>query len=367
MSSIIKKIKNIIYPPVFIFEGLEKNSKSPLIFAYVGYDSQYWAQISLCEDFRKYDMSRHFVWDILSFIKKSPFKCDFFIIENQSLNLQSFCKLPGFKIPRRVNMELDISAPIEKLLGSQRSCIRRKIRQNKLSYLMANDKEAFDDFYYNMFVPYIRKRHALTAYLESHQDLLEMFKRGALILIKKEEKVIAGSLVEFVDQEGRCCRFGVREGKWEYVQEGALGAAYYFIIIEMKKKGYAKLNIGDSRPFFSNGVIKHKILLDASLVKEKKRSCLWMGLLRNSIGLKHFLTNNSFIFLNEKKDFYRAIFGEIKEGELSQKCEDAVKSSCGGLDGTFFFVFDKLNNGQDRSFLKGCPFIVKPIEEMIIG
>ncbi len=366
----IQKIVNFIYPPVLIFEGLERGSKSRLTFVYVGFHPQlehYWTQISLCEDFRKQDMGRHFSWNIFSFLKKMPFGCDFLLMEENLLTLRCFHIILGFQIPYWVSMELDISAPIEKLLGSQRYSIQRKIRKNKLSHVMTKDRKLFDDYYYNMFLPYIRTRHASTVHLNTYQELLGMFSRGGLILIKKEERIVAGALFEFVGQEVKLRTFGIREGKWEYVLDGALGAAYYFMVVEMKKQGYAKLFIGGARPFLNDGVTRHKILLDAYLAKDKKRSCLWLVLLRNSIGLKHFLTDNPFFFLDEKKDFYRAIFGEFIEGKLSQKCEDVVKSSyCGGLKEAFFFAFNGLNNDQDKNSLNKFPFVLKSVEDMII-
>jgi len=368
---------NFLYPSVTIFEGFEKNSKFPLTFAYIGsafhkenaYDpqlEQYWSQICLCDGYRRQDMGRHFIWDILVFLKNLPFKCDFFLIEEDLLSSRCFHTVPGFKTPHWINLEIDITPPIEELFGTQRREIPRKIRKNNLSYLMANDKKSFDDFYYNMFLPYISTKHAATADITSYQEMFRIFSRGGLILIKKGDEAVAGGLLEFVGQQVRARRLGVREGKMEYVQDGVLGALYYFPAVEMKKKGFTSLLTGGARPHFSNGVFKHKLLLGAQMVKEKRLPCLYLGLLNNSVSVKHLLTNNSFIFIDKEKNFYRAIFGEIIEGKLPQESEALLQLSCGGLKGTVFFAFNELNNPPVENLPGEHPYVLKFFKDMLI-
>lgn len=334
-SYYVQRLVNLVYPPVFIFEGEEKNIKSSLNFAYAGFHEQvmlYWAGVILSPGFRKHTQSRQFIWNIRSFLKRNSPQCDLVLMEHNSLSLKCLGQ-NGFRIPFWVTMELDISEPFEKLFGRQRSDIGRKIRKYGLSYTMTKDISSFDDFYRNMFMPYIQNRHTQTAFLETYEDVRCALSKGELILIKKDGQVLAGGMVEFDEGQVKFRRLGVRDAKWEYVQCGVLGALYYFLTLEMKKRGYTKMHIGGTRPLLSDGVTKFKMSLNARLVSEQNRSCLWMTFLRSSIGLNDFLKHNPFIFINKEKQPCLAVFSTSKEVDQAQ-----ASFKCEGLQETPVFV-----------------------------
>lgn len=344
----IQKYINFFYPPVFIFEGLEKNSKSPLVFAYAGFDTrdtEYWAYAVLAEGYRKHAAGRHFLWALRAFLKKHPLKCNFFLVGHNKLTLRYLSLNPGFRIPYWINMEIDTTAPFKELLGRQRVDMQRKIRKYALTYTISQDRKCFDDFYYNMFLPYIKDRHDEMAFLGSYEELLQMFRKGGLILVKKENLALAGGLFEVHGRQVRFRKLGVREGKWEYVRFGALGAVYYYLTVEMKKRGCTKIRIGGTRPLLSDGITRYKMSLDSQLDLLEKHSCLWLAFLKGSEGLKSFLINNPFIFFNEKDESYRAIFIEAAKDTPPGALEEIAKSeACGGIKGTRLFVFGGPDN-----------------------
>ena len=367
----VPRVTSLFYPSVLVFEGLEKNSKSPLSFAYIGSNSHrnrdFWVQMSLAEGFRKKDMGRHFVWRVLPFSKSASCKSDFLIIDDNLLSKGYFGSLPGFRIPQTVTMGLDISLPIETLFGSQRRGLERRIRKNKLSYVRAESSESFDDYYHGMYVPYARTKFASTAILSTYEQLRRIFLKGGLIVIKKEEKAVAGQLYDVVNGVVNLHSIGVRDASPEYIQDGDLGACYYFSVLEMKRQGHENLLIGYSRPFLNDGAFKYKLSLKAYMYKANPIPRLWLGLLNDSIGLRHFLAKNPFVFLNEKEAFSYAFFGETEDGKPPRACEDALRLACEGVDGSVFFSFDGFaKSAQTDSPSKGEPLDIRSVKEMML-
>lgn len=365
------RVIDLLYPSVSVFDGLEKSSKSPLRFAYIGsnfhQNKNFWVQISLAEGFQTIDMGRHFVWRVLSFLKSASCKSDFLIIDDNLLVRSYFNSLPGFKIPDRVTMGLDISLPIGKLFGSQRHGIERRIRKNRLSYVRAKSRESFDDYYHGMYLPYAKTRFASTAILSAYEELRRIFLSGGLILIKKEDKTVAGQLYEVVNGVVNLHSIGVRDASPQYIQDGVLGACYYFSVLEMKRQGHGNLLIGYSRPFLGDSTFKYKLSLNAYICKEHRIPLLWLGVLADSIGVRQFLARNPFVFLNEKEDLYYALFGETEDGTLPQAGEDALSLICEGLDGCVFFSFeDFVKSAQTDSSSQGEPLNIRSIKEMML-
>lgn len=367
----VRRVINLFYPSVSVFEGLEKNSKSPLTFAYIGsnfhQNRDFWVQISLAEGFKRKDMGRHFVWRLLSFLKSASCNSDFLIIDDNLLVKGYFASLPGFRIPSRVTMGLDISLPIGKLFGSQRHGLERRIRKNRLSYVTAKSSESFDDYYHGMYLPYAKTKFSSTAILSTYEELRRVFLRGGLIVVKKEEKAVAGQLYDVVNGVMNLHSIGVRDASPEYVQAGVLGACYYFSALEMKRQGHKELLIGFSRPFLNDGTFKYKLSLNAHMCKENRVPRLWLGFSNDSIGLRHFLVKNPFVFLDEKEDFCYAFFGDTEDGKLPQACEDALRLTCEGVDGSVFFSFDEFaKSAQTDSPPKGEPLDIRSVKEMML-
>lgn len=366
----IQKSINFIYPPVFVFEGLEKNSQSPVAFAYAGFDTRdtdYWAQAVLSTDYRKHSKGRHWVWDLRAFLEKDPSQCAFFLLEHNRLTLRCFSSAPGFRIPFWINFEMDISLPYKELLGRQRLDMERRIRKNGLSHVITQDVKSFDDFYYNMFLPYIKGRHEHMAFLGSYEDMLKTLSNGGLVLVKKGDQVLAGGLFEYDGSLVRLRKFGVRDGKFEYVRLGVLAAAYYFFTLAMKERGYARTNIGGTRALLSDGITKYKMSLNAQLDLTEKHSCLWLAFLKDSPGLRSFLVNNPFIFLDQGNVPHRAIFAKINQDTPMEEIEGLIRElECEGIKETYLYVFGGIEHCSDKIDCSNIPFLhLKSAEDLV--
>ena len=135
-----------------------------------------------------------------------------------------------------------------------------KIKRNHLDFFVTKDPAFFDFFYHRMYLPYMRERHRSRAIYREHEDMRKSFDHGELLFIRKGQDLIAGVLIDYQIMETipRTTQLGVLDGNADYVREGALAAIYYYTIKYLKDKGHQRFNVGLSRPFLSDGVLRYK-------------------------------------------------------------------------------------------------------------
>ena len=102
--------------------------------------------------------------------------------------------------------------------------------------------------------------------------------------------------------EAAAYRLGVRDGDFGWVKEGAITALYYYTIKHWKDNGYKKLNLGGSRPFFSDGVLNYKFK-NWNMKIDGSQTIYIFSLkpLKKSSFVENFLSENAFITLNGRQ------------------------------------------------------------------
>ncbi|MDP2653355.1 MAG: hypothetical protein Q8Q08_04915 [Candidatus Omnitrophota bacterium] len=363
---------NAIFPPVTLYEGLEAGSQTPLSFAYAGEMHRmdtYWDDLVLSDGFKKRLLGRRFFWEIIPELKREYPGCGFLVMEQSFLTIPYFGGKPGFSIPFWFRMEIGIERPMNKLFGRQRSDIERLIRKNKLSFEMTRDRQRFDDFYHNMYVPYIRDRYADDAGINAYELFLKKMPVSEMLFIKKDGKTIAGAMAVFKDGKAFLRKLGVVEANPEYVRSGAIGAIYYFLTQELKTRGYNMMDVGGCRPFLNDGLTRYKLSLGARLSKDNSRhSTVRFLVLGNAAGVRSFLTRNPFLFKNRNKKLCRALFVENSPGLSLPALNDISASSyCEGIAETQLCVCGDKKLPGDPRLLEHQPVSVRFFDELVNG
>ncbi len=155
----------------------------------------------------------------------------------------------AFLVPQWVRQILDL----DKIVKIERRDLRKI---SKYGFEVRTDPEALKFFYDEMYVPYAKKKYADGVLIESFNSLRKVFKKGELMFIKLNDKYISGSLGVMTGDVYTCWVFGVLDEN--YVKEGALFAIYYFEIQRAKERNTKIIDFGLSRPFLSDGVLRHK-------------------------------------------------------------------------------------------------------------
>ena len=161
----------------------------------------------------------------------------------------------------------------------------------------------FDEFFHKMHQPYMFSRHGKSAFEESYQRMKARFsKNGEILFIVEGSQRIAGIMLCFDGKEAMAYRLGVRDGDFQWVTKGAINALYYHAIKYCQSKGIMNLNLGGSRPFFSDGVLTYKLRKwNMKIDDYSKHFYFLFKPLKNGRFTKNFLCNNPFISLNKKK------------------------------------------------------------------
>ncbi|MBI4650183.1 hypothetical protein HY745_02645 [Candidatus Desantisbacteria bacterium] len=258
-----------IYLPAFKFHGKSKLNGIEFVFIYAGSDDiyhNYFAEEFFSPGYKKEFIGYHLFWNIRNFMRKNFPECILIFVEFNIFTNYLFKKQPSFKIPSWLEMEIDISLPMNLMRKLRRSGyldIQRHIRKYNLNFEVTTSQIQFENFYYNMHLPYIKKRHLNIAIIDSYSDFMKICKNSELFIFKKENETAGGMIVEYKNNGVFFRRLGIENGNEAYLKAGIIGAAYYFTIIEMQKKGYKKINIGGTRAFLNNGLTKYKLGLSA--------------------------------------------------------------------------------------------------------
>jgi hypothetical protein len=363
---------DVYFPPVTILHGKAIESGLPLAFAYAGTEEtarEYWARMTLAPGFGRRSLGRCPSWRIGGRIQREHPECAFSLMEHTAPMLKSLSRRPGFRLPFWVDMELVLPNLHQGGWGRQRKDLARRIRKNDLGYEFSKDPADFDDFLRNMHLPYITKRYANAALIADARYLSRVFSRGALVLIKKGTDIVGGGLFEYFPGMIRMRKLGVRDGSWEYVRQGVIGAIYYFMMVEMEERGYEKIYLGGTRPLLSDGVTRFKSSLNARVVSRVEAAgpvALWLTILRDSPALRGYLVNNPFIYFPEPDKACRALFVRSDPHGWDERIAAALRASdCNGLMETTVFVLGETGSiSQAVDALPGSTVSIRPADEL---
>jgi len=205
------------------------------------------------------------------------------------------------RIPERVTFSMQLppsETTLKKIRHSQSSNLRI-IKKNNFSYKITNKKEDIENFYYNMYKPFVDNRFDDNVRLLSFEQSLQIFRRGALMWALQDGRIVAGNLIAAEGQTARSVVFGTVDGRREPVAAGALSALYYFSIEWACEEGFTQLDLGGSRPSLSNGALRTKHRWGAELVRRNVQFDLIVHWRQWSDHIGEFLSRTPLIFRDE--------------------------------------------------------------------
>jgi len=337
VSYIIKRLVNTFYPTVTLITPASGSQQS-LSFGYIGNIHQgtrfYLSEKLAGKDFNTKNLGRRWAWAASGILRKNHPDCVLILDETPFGRRGCGHGEKSFRLPCWVDMQLDLPGPIDQNANDQLKKTLRKIAENRLASVVSNDPEDFDHFYHNLYRPYIKSRYTGSALIGEYAKLKKQFDRGGLILVKQDSRILSGGLFDIYHNLFRFRVIGVKDNNQSCIQQGVIGALYYYLLIEMKKRGFSSIHLGGTRPFLSNGVTNYKLSWGARLIEKNRNSCLSLILLQDTADLRQFLINNPFIHC-KNKHLHCAVFFLRKSdytGRRRRKIEDG--SRCPGAKGT---------------------------------
>lgn len=282
-------------------------------------DKNYFRSLIFNENYDENYLGKVRIWRIFFFFWRFRKNHDLIIIKTKMNICNIFKSKKRFVIPNWISCEIDIgcdfgSQSISKSLKNN----FRKIKRSNFGYTITKDPLDFNFFYNDMYLPYIKNRHGNLGLEISLEKMKRSFEDGELLLIKDEQEIIAGVLIDYKVMNGvpRITQLGVLRGDSKYVKKGALIAIYYYTIEYLRKRNNEKLSLGLARPFIYDGLLNHKLSWGAKIVCETSYAFL-LCILSHKKSLKTFLLNNPFI-CNDRNSLSLATFTKGNSREDKQ-------------------------------------------------
>ena len=336
-------LKNLRHE-LWIVQGEEKGSGLPLSILISCRDQDRNLLLQLIygnsNKYKEFYIGSAWQWDISKKIKKYGTDCSFMLVEVANSQRNLLREANWFYIPRWVTGVVDIPCSSEIMKSKSIKNDLRKIRKNAFQYEVTQDPQRFDEFYHNMYVPYVIEAHGKGAFIDSYKALLEKFRNGELLLVKKQDTFIGGSLILYEKNGPHLFRGGILNGDRKYINDGAMAALYNFSYIYMVEKGFKKVNLGLSRPFLRDGVLRYKRKWSLR-ISGSYFNGFALKVLSDSSATRCFLQNNPFIFENNGV-LYGAIFVDNKEPLSSEDIKLIEKDLfIPGLSKLLIYCFEK--------------------------
>jgi hypothetical protein len=208
-----------------------------------------------------------------------------------------------FFVPVWIGGEQDLQRAVARQQRSKNArYFLRQMQKNETTYEVTRDPKAFEYFYSNMYLPYIKNRYGNRAFSMSHEDMVGKLGCSELFFLTVRGERVAGDILLYEGGRPRAWSTGVKDGDPSYVKAGAMKALGYLRSQYLAKRGYKTLHMGGSRPFLLDGVLRHKRELRVRICDHTKRY-FSLGLTEDSVGAAAFVANNPFIY--ESQGAYR--------------------------------------------------------------
>jgi hypothetical protein len=260
-------------------------------------------------------IKRIYVWELRKFTNGQDAVCI-----NVHKTLTRFFD-DGLLVPEFVGQVFDIG---NKEIQISSKNLKRVCKYN---YEVSNDPGMFRFFYEKMYFPYVKKRYADSAQIDSFDSMESFFKNGELIFIKLGGEYIAAQLSEIDGDMYRLRRNGVLSES--FVKDGALVATYYFSMLRAKDMNAKTVYFGGSNPFLLDGVLRHKNVWGTRIFETEDS--------RRFIYLKNVLFDQPFIYVDE---------GKLKAVIFSDDNKLIKEYASSGLE---FTVVEKANEQENET------------------
>ena len=310
-ASILRRLFRVasqVRVPIYYLQGREKTGGRWLAALVLGRGPtvRFLAGLLFSELKAERRLGGVFLWDIKSVLSRLGGKADLAFVVLDGVLAKPLARLGFIFIPDWVTFKMNLSQPLEQTWNlSKNKTLRenlRRIRKYGYSYEITRDPKKFDDFYHNLYLPFIPRKFGETTSFTGYQLMKLFFKNGVLLLVKQKEEYVSGNIILLYRQGVKSIIIGVRGGRVDYIRKAALAASYYFTTLWAIQNGFRWIDFGECRPFLNDGILYFKKRWGMSAERYKYgRTVIGLNVWRSSPPARDFLTGNPFIFLDRNR------------------------------------------------------------------
>ncbi|HSH69946.1 MAG TPA: GNAT family N-acetyltransferase, partial [Deferrisomatales bacterium] len=163
-------------------------------------------------------------------------------------------------VPEWVGTWLPVPRDPEPLARAPRSLRDdlRFVRNSRLQPRLSRQEAGFEEFYRDMYVPFIHNRHGEFSHPHGYRSLRRAFRQGGLLWAERDGQKIAGALFETSREVLHFRALGTAGGDPALVKRGGLAALYGFMVDHARAQGCARVDLGTNRALLQDGVLRYK-------------------------------------------------------------------------------------------------------------
>jgi hypothetical protein len=296
---------------VWRLDGNETSGGEPLsvLCAAPGQTRRYLTELLFDADARESDLGQHWLWNLCRAGWARRQGCSLVLIQTDPVVRRLLTRDRWFLIPLWVIGRATLPVPDTVFKGKSIRTDLRVMDKSGLHGRVTKDPALFDDFYHTMYVPHVTKAHGSSVYVTPYDEIQERLADSELVLIRDGERDVAGMVIVYDEERPRLWCLGVRDGDRQHLKNGALTALYHFSVRHLTEKGFASVNLGLSRAFLNDGVLRYKRKWAQKLVGTAPAK-IALRVAAVTPGSTAFLRNNPFIFEKSGKLYAGAFLAE---------------------------------------------------------
>jgi hypothetical protein len=312
------------FRPAWLLEGRERDTGLPLRVLFAGQleNMNYLAHLAFAPSPEKTLLGRRGLWRLLPpRTTRPPQEVDLLFVEMPEPLRRSYEKRFEFFIPSWVGGEVDLTHARERWQRSRHAKEDlRRMRNRQMAIEVTREPAAFEMFYSQMYLPYIRTIFGDHAFLMSREDMFAAYDHAELVFLKVHGEAVIGQIVLYERTRVRAWSVGVKDGDRAYLKGGTMNALDYLLFQYLAEKGYPSIHMGASRPFLHDGALDYKKRLGMRIVEHGGRGFAFRRR-PASPGACAFLAGNPFIYM-EGREFKGAVFAERSALGSEQACDE---------------------------------------------
>ncbi|MBS3801124.1 MAG: hypothetical protein KGY65_00035 [Candidatus Thermoplasmatota archaeon] len=194
--------------------------------------------------------------------KKTTHHPDVSITESDIFYRSFFQKKGCIIIPEYVTFLLNATKSMDEIMDSISFDMAQDIQKAKktnYTFEVRNDVNAFNLFYYQMYLPYLTWKHKNSNRTASHATMQHLQIQGAEILfIKHADEYIFGGIFHKEKNIIKTYYAGLMNNKFSHLHNGIMALSYYYLITIAKKRKCQSIDFGTAEPFTDDGLYNYK-------------------------------------------------------------------------------------------------------------
>jgi len=310
----------LIKPHLDVDELRGQGQGSPLTVTYVGLDYGKWhlTSVMFVEEPEEIALEPVSVWRPNE-VASAP-GSDIVIVAGSERLLRKLPRQNAIILPLYVDHILDIRGEwedVEKRLCGSKS-VRKEFRAlRKYGYTceISHSDEDFEMHYQTMYLPTMEKRHGDAAIIVSKEEAKQHFRRGCLLLIKRDGRIVAGGLCRAQGERVRFIYLGIRNADEQLMKEGVIGALNILRLHWANQAGYKAADLLGCPPYLRMGIFRYKRKWGTTVsIPSRLHDRIWFRFQRDTPAVRQFLKDNPCIIIDEMGDLQGLVVVDDADG-----------------------------------------------------